>query len=207
MVDVDAPRPGPARSFFGLGGEQRFRAEIERVTASAVASDRWLDDLKPVLRRLVPYDCVVLVRWDAESQRYAPVLIDGDTEAALAYFTSEEADAELRRLGLYRLGWPMVAHRVAAMLAETMAWRDYLAPAGFRDGLGVGLFSEEGRYLGLLCLLTYQPLSVTATAAALVHTANPLLGAALDHSLRRQGTAPRDDGPAALDGSSAAGSA
>lgn len=184
MVDVDAPRPGPATSFFGLGGEQRFRSEVERVTAAAGASDRWIDDLKPVLRRLLPYDCAVLVRWDAETQRYAPVLLDGDTEAALAYFTSEGAGAELRGLGPYRSGWPMVAHRVAVMLAETTVWRDYLSPAGFRDGLGVGLFSDDGRYLGLLCLLTYRPLSVTATAAALVHTVNPLLGAALDRYLR-----------------------
>lgn len=206
MTDVDGHRADPATSFYGLGGEQRFRRVIETVTASADTSDRWIDDLKPVLRRLVPYDCAVLVRWDAETQRYAPVLLDGDTAAALAYFTSEEADAELRRMGLYRLGWPMVAHRVGVMLAETMAWRDYLAPAGFRDGLGVGLFSREGRYLGLLCLLTYRPLSVTATAAALLHTVNPLLGSALDRSLRR-GAAPQADGPAAPQGGSSAGSA
>ena len=83
MADVDAPHADPATSFYGLGGEQRFRRVIERVTASADTSDRWIDDLKPVLRRLVPYDCAVLVRWDAETQRYAPVLLEGDTAAAL----------------------------------------------------------------------------------------------------------------------------
>lgn len=192
---VDAARPASSKSFFGLGGEDRFRAEIERVTASAGTSDSWTEELKPTLRRLVPYDCAVLVRRNAESHRYAPVLVDGDAEAALAYLTSEVADAELQRLGLYRLGWPMVAHRVAPMLAETVAWRDYLLPAGFRDGLGVGLFAADGHYTGLLCLLTYRPHVVTATAAGLLHGVNALLGSALDWSLARQGAGQPDAAP------------
>jgi hypothetical protein len=195
---VDALSPASATSFFGLGGEDRFRDAIERVTASAGTSDRWIDDLKPTLRRLVAYDCAVLVWRDAESQRYAPVLVDGDAEAALAYFTSEVADAELRELGLYRLGWPMVAHRMAARLAETVAWRDYLLPAGFRDGLGVGLFADDGRYVGLLCLLTYRSHVVPATAAALLHGVNALLGSALDRSRERAGAGRPKADPASL---------
>jgi len=176
MVDVERRVPEPATSFFGLGGEQRFRCEIARVTASAGVSTSWLDGLKRPLRELVPYDCAVLAGWDPAARRYVPVLQDGDTRALTAYLRTW--------LGFYRIAWPMVVHRVGITLAGTSAWRDHLWPAGFRDGLGVGLFTEDGRHAGFLSLLTYRPQVVTVTAAALLHGVNALLGSALDRSSR-----------------------
>jgi hypothetical protein len=185
MVDVTTGSTSPSESFLGLGGEQRFRAEIQRVTASAGCSDAWLEDLKRPLRRLYPYDSAWIVRRDPGTERYVPVLADGDTAALTAYLATGRAGAELQLLGFSRAGWPLVVHRVAASLARTSAWRDHLTPAGFRDGLGAGLFTGDGRHVGFLSLLTYRPHTVTATAAALLHTVNPLLGSALERTSRR----------------------
>ncbi|GAA1430566.1 hypothetical protein GCM10009616_15470 [Microlunatus lacustris] len=184
MVEAERRVPEPVTSIFGLGGEQRFRCEIARVTASAGVSTSWLDGLKPPLHGLVPYDCAVLARWDTATERYLPVLEDGDTEALTRYLRTSTAAAELQRLGFYRIAWPMVVHRVGVTLAGTSAWRDHLWPAGFRDGLGVGLFTENGRHVGFLSLLTYRSQVVTVTAAALLHGVNALLGSALECSPR-----------------------
>jgi hypothetical protein len=186
MVDVGARSPAPARSFFGIGGEERFRSAIARVTAGAGSSPTWLEGLREPLRQLLPYDCVVIAVWRPGEQRYTPVLEDGDTEALRTYLATEDAAAELRRLGFFRLAWPMVVHRVGVTLAATSAWRDHLWPAGFRDGLGVGLFTEDGRHVGFLSILTYRAHLVPATAAGLLHAVNPLLGSALDLSTRRE---------------------
>lgn len=192
MVDVERRVPEPVTSFFGLGGEQRFRWEIARVTASAGVSTSWLDGLKRPLHELVPYDCAVLAHWDPETGRYRPVLEDGDTAVLSAYLRSGTAVTELQRLGLHRIAWPMVVHRVGVTLAGTTAWQDHLWPAGFRDGLGVGLFTEEGRHVGLLALLTYRQQVVTVTAAALLHGVNALLGSAVDRSSRHGEDDPPD---------------
>ena len=185
MVDVATGSTSPPESFLGLGGEQRFRAEIQRVTASAGPCRAWLQGLRRPLRQLYPYDSAWLAWRDDEAQRYVPVLEDGATEALSAYFATGRAERELQQLGFFRAGWPMVAHRTASTLARTSAWRDHLTPAGFRDGLGAGLFAPDGRHVGFLSLLTYRPHTVTATAAALLHAVTPLLGAALDRTFGR----------------------
>jgi hypothetical protein len=185
MVDVATGPASPLESFLGLGGEQRFRAEIQRVTASAGCCQDWLQDLKRPLRQLYPYDSAWVAWCDPDAQRYVPVLEDGETEALRAYFATERAAPELQQLGFFRAGWPKVVHRDAVTLARTSAWRDHLTPAGFRDGLGSGLFAPDGRHIGFLSLLTYRPHTVTATVAALLHTVGPLLGSALDRTFHR----------------------
>ena len=65
-------------------------------------------------------------------------------------------------------------------LAGLRGWTTYLAPAGFRDGLGVGLLTGDGRHVGYLTLLTYRPGVARAVAAGLLHAVNPLLGDAVE---------------------------
>ena len=179
MVDDDRPAAAPT-SFFGLGGEQRFRAEVARVTAGADASGRWLDELKPLLRALLAYDAAWLGRWDAGSQRYLPLLADGDAEPLHRLFASDVAAADVRRLGFRQPGWPRLGHTILTELAGLHGWTAYLAPAGFRDGLGVGLITGDGRHVGYLTLLTYRPGVARAVAAGLLHSVNPLLSDAVE---------------------------
>ena len=118
------------------------------------------------------YDAAWISLRDPETGRHIPLVQDGPTEALRAYFSTDGADAEVQRLGLHRFGWPMPAHRLPVPLEETLACGKYLLPAGFRDGLAVGVFTEDGRHLGSINLLTSQKRVVTATAAALLHTVN-----------------------------------
>jgi hypothetical protein len=175
-------RVGSPPSFFGLGGEQRFRAEIARVTADADASGRWVQGLGPLLRQLVDYDAVWLGRFDLASGRYLPLLEDGDVLPLRRLFASDVAADDVRRLGFRQPGWPMLGHAILDQLNELQGWRTYLAPAGFRDGLGVGLLTSDGRHVGYLTLLTYEPGSALAIAAALLHAVNPLIADAVGRS-------------------------
>jgi hypothetical protein len=176
----DRSDPASTPSFSGLGGEQRYRAAVARITAGADASGRWLTELRPLLRQLLRYDAAWLGRLDAASGRYLPLLEDGDVEALRRLFASDVAAGDIRRLGLRRPGWPMLGHQIVAQLGELRAWSTYLAPAGFRDGLGVGLLTTDGRHVGYLTLLTYRSGTATAFAAALLHAVNALLADAVD---------------------------
>ena len=184
MVDEDPPRAGPPPSFFGLGGEQRFRTEIARITAAADGTGAWVAELKTALRRLVPYDACWMGRFDRDADRYQAVLEDGDVEPLRQLFASAGAAGEIRQLGLARHGWPMLGHQIQERLDQQQGWRQHLAPAGFRDGVGLGLRTSDGRHVGYLTLLTYRPAVVPATAAALLHVVNPLIGAAVDRASR-----------------------
>ena len=53
MSTEDDPRAGAPPSFSGLGGEQRFRAEVVRITSGADDTGGWLLALRGVLRELV----------------------------------------------------------------------------------------------------------------------------------------------------------
>jgi hypothetical protein len=184
MVDEDEQREqrqAPAApSFLGLGGERRFRAEVARITAGADVTGRWLEELRPLLRRLVDHDAAWLGRFDAATGRYLPLLEDGDSEPLRRLFASDVAASDVRLLGFRQAGWPVLGHTILDRLADLRGWRTYLAPAGFRDGLGVGLQTGSGRHVGYLTLLTYEAGVARADAAALLHAVNPLLADAVE---------------------------
>jgi hypothetical protein len=180
VTDNARPASGGGSSYFAPGGEERFRTEVARITADADASGRWLEALRPLLRQLVDYDAAWVGRYDAASGRYLPLLEDGDTEPLRRLFADDVAAQDIRQLGFRQPGWPMLGHTIMRQLGELRGWTTYLAPAGFRDGLGVGLRTRDGRHVGYLTLLIYRPGAALAIAAALLHTAEPLLADAID---------------------------
>jgi hypothetical protein len=48
----------------------------------------------------------------------------------------------------------LLASEIPIPLSELHSWADHLIPAGFRQGLAVGLFTREGRHIGSLRLLS-----------------------------------------------------
>lgn len=180
MVIDDHSPSGSMPSFSGLGGEQRFRAEVAKITVGADTTGRWLQALRPLLRKLVDYDAAWLGRFDVASGRYLPLLEDGDVEPLRQLFAGDVAAADIAQLGFRRPGWPMLGHRILPRLRELRGFSTYLAPAGFQDGLGVGLLTGDGRHVGYLTLLTYKPDAVLAVSAALLHAVNPLIADAVE---------------------------
>jgi DNA-binding CsgD family transcriptional regulator len=117
---------------------------------------------------------------DPDRRAAIPVTSRGYGEAVSEYMTSPANTEEMELLGLTRdraavrmVDLPVPAERVRG-------WVEYLRPAGFREGLGVGLFTAEGRHLGLLAMNTDTDRHPTEAARDLIGTMAPTIANAVD---------------------------
>jgi hypothetical protein len=132
------------------------------------------------LRRAVPFVAGWIAVRDPETGRHHPVARYGDTEAVARYFALPDADEELQQFGMNRRRRAVRASDVPVPLPETLAWGEYLLPAGHRNGVAVGLFAEDGRHLGFITLLSDDPAVLTPEHSDILGRVRPLLARALD---------------------------
>jgi hypothetical protein len=83
-------------------------------------------------------------------------------------------------LGLNRFQPPVPASELGVPLVETRAWGEYLLPAGFVDGVAMALFTEDGRHLGFLSLLSGDAPDRTASYAGVLADLRPIVVEAVD---------------------------
>jgi DNA-binding CsgD family transcriptional regulator len=65
-------------------------------------------------------------------------------------------------------------------LPELASWTEYLEPAGFRDAVGAGLFTADGRYLGVLSMHTEAADQVSEATRDLIGILAVPIAAAVD---------------------------
>src|SRR4051794_41262442 len=123
---------------------------VDEPAPIAERARRILQVLDPVFR----YDAASIALRDRERQIRIPLASAGDAAALHAYWSSAGADAELGRLGLNRPGPPLLSTELSPPTTETVYWRHYLAPAGFRGGIDTALFTADGGHGGHLTGLT-----------------------------------------------------
>jgi len=83
-------------------------------------------------------------------------------------------------LGLARTQVPLRLRALPVPREQIPAWVQYLQPAGFREGLGVGLFTPDGRHLGVLGLNTDTDRHPTRAARDLIGVLAPTIANAID---------------------------
>jgi hypothetical protein len=141
-------------------GEPRLpelRREIPRLVAPSATVHERAAEILQRLGRILPFDAGWLAVRDPERHSHVPLATTGPAEPLVAYFGRPEADEEVESLGLNRRRPPMLASEIPSPLSEVRAWADHLLPAGFREGLAVGLFTAAGRHVGFLSLLSADP--------------------------------------------------
>ena len=138
-----------------LGPEPaEVRQELARLAASSVNVEERGAAILEQLGRILSFDVGWLAVRDPERRRHVPVATTGSAAPLRDYFARPEADEEVDRLGLNRRRTPMLASEIPIPLPELRSWADHLIPAGFQQGLAVGLFTPEGRLIGSLRLLS-----------------------------------------------------
>jgi hypothetical protein len=162
------------------GVAARAAAVIARIADEpapiAERARRILQVLEPVLR----YDAASIALRDPERQIRIPLASAGDAAGLHAYWSGAAADDELARLGLNRPGPPLLSTELSPPAGETVYWRRYLAPAGFRCGIDVALFTAEGRHVGHLTVLSKSDARTTGADRELTGVLAPLIARAVD---------------------------
>lgn len=157
-----------------------LRAEMAEIAAMAGSVDQRADALLASLRGVIPYAAAWIGVRDPETRTHRRVGSDGDVDSLARYFALPEADDELEAMGLNRFQPPVPASALPVPLAETRAWGEYLLPAGFNDGVAMALFTDDGRHLGFLSLLTGDSGHRTASYGGLLAGLRPIIATALD---------------------------
>jgi hypothetical protein len=157
-----------------------LRAEMAEIAAAAGSVDQRAEALLGSLRGVIPYAAAWIGVRDPETRAHRRVGSDGDVDSLTRYFALPEADDELEAMGLNRFQPPVPASALPVPLADTRAWGEYLLPAGFNDGVAMALFTDDGRHLGFLSLLTGDSRHRTASYSGVLASLRPIIVKALD---------------------------
>ncbi|WP_203867331.1 hypothetical protein [Plantactinospora endophytica] len=153
--------------------------EAAAIVAGPVGADRtaqWLS----LLRRVVPYDAAWLSLFDERQQRFAEVASTGYDDRIRNYFGTWEVVRQAEQAGLTESPVPYRGRDLPTPAAEYPIWSDYYFPAGYREGLAVGLFGPDRRHLGMLVLSTEGADHPTDAERALIGVLAPRIAATLD---------------------------
>jgi len=163
-----------------MSASRSLRADVAEIAAQAGSIERRADALLERLRGVIPYAAGWIAVRDPETRTHSRVGSAGDTDALARYFALPEADDEVEALGLNRFQPPVPASTLPVPLPETRAWGEYLLPAGFNDGVAMALFTDDGRHLGFVSLLTDQSTARTTSYSEVLAALRPVLARALD---------------------------
>jgi DNA-binding CsgD family transcriptional regulator len=161
-------------------GGLQIAADIAEIVHAPGKIEQRAEALLAPLHRLVPFEGAVIFLLDPDRGTAVPVVSRGYDEAVSGFITSAANTEEIELLGLTRHRGALRVGDLPVPREQVRGWVDYVWPAGFREGLAVGLFTPEGRYLGLLGLNTDTVEHPTAAARDLISTMAPAVARAVD---------------------------
>ncbi|GAB3965512.1 LuxR C-terminal-related transcriptional regulator [Plantactinospora veratri] len=155
-------------------------ADMERIAALPGDVRDRVPELLRVLHRLMPSGGSMMHVLDPERREFEVVGESGYTEATIAYMRSSEHYREMELLGMDRDRPPMCVRDAPVPPGELQSWAEHLEPAGFREGIGLTLFSRDGRHLGLITLHTDDPAQPSDEIRDFLGLLTPTLADAVD---------------------------
>lgn len=136
--------------------------------------------LLALLRRTVPFDAGEIGLPSPDRDAYVALARMGYDERVIGYLDGPSVLEDVELVGLRTSRRPVRLSELPVDPSELVGWVEYLEPAGFRDGMGTGLFTSDGRYLGLLGLNTEAAGRVTVAARDLMGLLATPIAAAVD---------------------------
>lgn len=154
--------------------------EVGRIASGPEGLEERAAALIEPLRRLVPFQAARIFFIDPGSSEQSDLVNLGYDDRTRRYMASDAIHDEIELLGLNRNRTAMRLADLPVPRAKVPGWADYLAPAGFRDGLAVSLFTTDNRYLGVLGLNTDSDRHPTEAARDLITLLAPAIANGLD---------------------------
>jgi DNA-binding CsgD family transcriptional regulator len=132
-----------------------------------------------LLRRVIPFQAARIALLDPELRQHWLLSCHGYNDRIRAHMTTREDYDEIESLGLHGTT-PLRLQDLPVPLEEIPSWMQLYRPAGFLEGLGVGLVTRDGRQIGLLGLNTDDSAHPSRAACDLVQVLAPTIAYALD---------------------------
>jgi DNA-binding CsgD family transcriptional regulator len=168
----------------GAAGLPANTAEILREVVGIAAATGTLTEraeaLLAQMQRVTPFDAGWITLLPTGGDAHTPLARSGLDERVCGFLDSPAFLADVEQVGLHRSRRPVRVRDSPVPPSELPAWAEYLEPAGFRDGVGAGLFTPDGRYLGMLNLNTRAAERVSDATRDLLGVCAAPIAAAVD---------------------------
>jgi DNA-binding CsgD family transcriptional regulator len=171
-------------SDLGAGGLPVNTAEILTEVTGIAAAPCTLAERAEVLlslvQRVVRFDAGWITLLPPNQDVHVPLARSGYDDRICGFFDNTSVLEEVELLGLRRSRRPIRLRDLPFPPSELPSWAEYLEPAGFRDGVGAGLFTPQGHYLGVVALNTQAADQVSEAARDLLGLLATPIAAAVD---------------------------
>ena len=154
--------------------------EVTQIAASGGRMDERAEALVGCLHRAIRFDSAWIGLLDPEHRGHLTLLAPGYDQRVRRFLDQPQVLDEIEEVGLHRERAPIRLSEALGILEESAAWEEYLRPAGFRDGIGLGLFQRDGHYLGVLGLYAETATQLTDDDCRLLALLTPTIAAAVD---------------------------
>jgi DNA-binding CsgD family transcriptional regulator len=131
------------------------------------------------LRRVIPFQGARIALVDPELRQHELLSCHGYNDRIRVYLTTPEHYDDIESLGLNG-PTPLRVQDLSVPAEEIRNWMELFRPAGFLEGLGVGLVTHDGRRVGLLGLSTDRPEHPSPAACNLMQLLAPTIAYAVD---------------------------
>jgi len=148
-------------------------------TAPGTLAER-AEALLAQVQRVVPFEAGTIALLPAGQRLHLTLSRHGFDDHANQYYDGPDFLHDVELAGLQRTPVPQRLMDLGVPPAEIPLWGEYLLRAGFREGFGVGLFTPDGRYLGLLGVVTERATPAAPEAISLVRLLATQISVALD---------------------------
>jgi DNA-binding CsgD family transcriptional regulator len=143
-------------------------SEVAGIAGTPGGMSERADALLAVVGKVVPFDAGWIALLPPGRRIHVPLSRRGYDDRVRSYLDSPDVLADIELTGMHRSSRPVRGPDSPVPLSEVPGWAEYLEPAGFREGLSVGLFGPDGRYLGVLAVHTCTAVPATQEAYNLV---------------------------------------
>jgi DNA-binding CsgD family transcriptional regulator len=178
---VDRSSSPPPRGAGGLpANAAEVLTEVSGIAAAPGGLAERAEALLAQVQRVVPFEAGTIALLPAGQRVHLPLSRHGFDDLANEYYDSPGFFQDVELAGLQRSPLPRRLVDLPLPPAEIRLWAEYLLPAGFHEGFGVGLFTPDGRYLGLLGAVTERATPPALEAMNLIGLLAPQVATAVD---------------------------
>lgn len=154
-------------------------AELVEIAASTAPLPERARHLLERLDRWVPSDGAWLALSDPGSNVFATAASAGLDASVVDYLDRPSVAQDIQAAAVNRNRSPVSVRDLPVDVDELPTWAECLAPAGFRESLGVPLFEPDGPYIGILSLLFSSDARPSDAMRARLTQLSPLVARAL----------------------------